>query len=70
MSNPKAKPIAVQLAELDALLAWFDQPNIDLDEALRKFDTGVALAEDIKKQLSKVENKITLIKERFDLKTT
>lgn len=69
MSNAKNKPIATQLAELDNLLAWFNQPDIDLDQALQKFETGVALAEAIKKQLASAENKITLIKERFDQKT-
>lgn len=60
------KNLNQQLQELDELLAWFEQPNVDLEEALKKFDQGVELAEAIKKHLSKVENKITVLKERFD----
>lgn len=62
-----AKNLNQQLQDLDELLAWFEQPNIDLEDALQKFDQGVELAEAIKKRLGKVENKITVLKERFDL---
>lgn len=67
MSSAKSKPtLQSQIAELDALLEWFDQPNLDLDQALAKFDQGVLLAEDIKKRLSAFENKVTILKKRFD----
>lgn len=55
-----------QLAELDAVLAWFDRPDIDLDEALQKFDQGVKLAESAKAKLQRLENKISVLKQRFD----
>ena len=67
MSNAKSSPtLQQQLAELDELLAWFDQPDIDLDAALAKFDQGVKLTEDIKKRLATFENKVTILKKRFD----
>lgn len=65
MSESK-KSLAKQLAELDELIAWFDQPEIDLDEALKKFDQGVKLTGEIKTQIAEAENKITVLKERFD----
>lgn len=65
MSESK-KSLSKQLADLDALMAWFDQADIDLDEALKKFDEGVKLAEQIKKQLAEAENKITVLKQRFN----
>ena len=65
MSNA-AKSLSDQLAELDTLLAWFDNPNIDIDEALAKFEEGVKLTDAIKKRLSTLENKIVVLKERFD----
>lgn len=68
MSPPKN--LNQQLQELDELLAWFEQPDIDLEEALQKFDQGLVLAESIKKRLVKVENKITVLKERFDIQPT
>jgi exodeoxyribonuclease VII small subunit len=67
MSNAKSKPsLQTQLAELDELLAWFDQPDVDLDQALAKFDQGVKLTEEIKEHLATFENKVTILKKRFD----
>jgi exonuclease VII small subunit len=54
------------LVELDEVLTWFDQPNIDIDQALQKFDHGVKLAETAKVKLVELENKVTLLKQRFD----
>jgi exodeoxyribonuclease VII small subunit len=68
MSAPKSKPtLQHQLAELDELLAWFDQPDLDLDQALAKFDQGVKLTEEIKERLATFENKVTVLKKRFDI---
>lgn len=67
MSRASSKPtLQSQLAELDELLAWFDQPDLDLDQALQKFDQGVKLTEDIKQHLATFENKVTILKKRFD----
>jgi len=66
MSNPKNdKPLSDQLRELDELIAWFDQDDFDLDEALQKFDAGVKLTEEIEARLRTLENKITVLREKF-----
>ena len=66
-ANPrKSQTLQDQLTELDQLLAWFDKPDIDLDEALKKFDEGVKLTEAIKHRLTTFENKVTILKKRFD----
>lgn len=66
MSNAKNdKPLNDQLRELDELIAWFDQDDFDLDEALKKFDEGIKLTEDIEERLKKLENKITVLREKF-----
>lgn len=66
MSNSVKTRLSQQLAELDELVAWFDQPDIDLDEALQKFEQGIKLTEEIKKRLAEAENKINVLKQRFD----
>lgn len=67
MSQKNSEPtLQQQLAELDELLAWFDAPDIDLDEALAKFDQGVKLSESAKQKLQTLENKITVLKQKFD----
>lgn len=66
MSNAKNDTsLNDQLRELDELLAWFDQDDFDLDEALKKFDQGVKLTEEIEERLKKLENKITVLREKF-----
>lgn len=66
MSNPKNdKPLSEQLRELDELIAWFDQDDFDLDEALKKFDDGVQLTGAIEDRLQKLENKVTVLRQKF-----
>ena len=69
MSKPKNSEepsIAEQLHELDELIAWFDQSDFDLDEALAKFEHGTKLAEALETRLTKLDNKITVLRRRFD----
>lgn len=70
MSEKKDKTVAAQLQELDQLIAWFDQPDFDLDEAMTKFNEGMELAETIKTRLVTLENSITILKQRFDMSET
>jgi exodeoxyribonuclease VII small subunit len=60
-----SKNLNQQFSELDELLAWFEKPDLDVEEALVKFDEGVKLTEAIKKRLNEAENKITVLKEKF-----
>ena len=67
MSKDNSKPtLQSQMTALDEILAWFDKPDIDLDQALGKFEEGVQLADKINKQLADLENKITVLKQKFD----
>lgn len=60
------KTIKEKLAQLDELVAWFEQDNIDIEQALKKFEAAEALSEDIEKELSTAKNKIEIIKKKFD----
>jgi exodeoxyribonuclease VII small subunit len=60
------KTFAKDMAELEAITAWFEGSDIDLDEALAKFERGMELASGLKKQLGEVENKIEKIKKSFE----
>lgn len=55
-----------QLKDLEAIVAWFESDDIDIEAAITKFKEGSVLAESIKEKLSSLENKITVLKERFD----
>ncbi len=62
-----SKGLNQKLEELDKLLEWFDSADIDLDEAIKKFDAGTKLTKDIRDHLKTIDNKITVLKERFDI---
>jgi exodeoxyribonuclease VII small subunit len=51
--------------ELEAIIAWFEKGDVDLDEGLRKFERGLELARKCRARLKEVENKVTEIKVKF-----
>ncbi len=66
MSNQKTN-LKDKLAELEKLLEWFEQDDLDIEEALAKYEKGSELAASIREQLSEIENKITILEKRFDV---
>ncbi|MBI3115398.1 MAG: exodeoxyribonuclease VII small subunit [Candidatus Kerfeldbacteria bacterium] len=52
--------------ELEAIVKEFESEHIDLDEGLKKFERGLALAKQLKAKLQDVEQKIETIKQKFD----
>ncbi len=44
--------------ELDELLAWFDQDQLDVDEALKKYEAATKLADQLEAYLQTAENSI------------
>jgi exodeoxyribonuclease VII small subunit len=67
MSQPSQNKndFAGGLKELEKIAAWFESEDIDLDEALGKFERGMELASKLKAQLSEIENKVEVIKQKF-----
>lgn len=59
----KEQTFAQQYAELEQIAAWFERGNMDLEEALKKFERGLALADDLQKQLAAVDERIRDIKQ-------
>lgn len=53
------------MVKLDEIVDWFNQADIDIDQATAKFEEGVKLAEIIKEKLRKTDNKINQIKLRM-----
>ncbi|RWZ79634.1 MAG: exodeoxyribonuclease VII small subunit [Candidatus Chaera renei] len=64
--SAQPKSLKQLMEELDGLVAWFEREDIDLEEALAKFQAGVELAAQIKKRLGRLENKIVLLKQKFE----
>lgn len=65
-TNQPKPSLADQLARLDEIVTWFEQDDFDIEEAIAKFEEGSALADEIKVKLTTLENKITVLKEKFD----
>jgi exodeoxyribonuclease VII small subunit len=55
-----------KLKELETITEWFESDEVDLNEALAKFERGMQLANELKKELQQVENRVEKIKQRFD----
>jgi len=65
MSNSKSD-LTNKLAELESLLQWFEQDDLDIEQALDKYEKGNELAKSIREQLTSIENKITVLEKKFD----
>lgn len=66
-----AKPFEFEksLKELEAITAWFESSDIDLDAGLAKFERGMELAAELKSHLASVENRVEKIRQRFSAQT-
>lgn len=66
---PKAKDEKFNFSEayqeLEEIIGWFEREEVDLEEGLKKFERGLALAQKCKSRLKEVENKVVEIKEKF-----
>lgn len=67
---PKEVNFAKELKELEAIVNWFESGQVDLDEALPKFERGMELAAKLKKHLDGFENKVEVIKKKFNAPST
>lgn len=45
--------------ELDELLSWFENEDLDVDEAISKYEQAKKLAKELHKYLQDAQNKIT-----------
>ncbi len=65
MPAKKIKTFNESFKELEDITAWFEREDIDLEEALKKFEEGLELVKTLKGHLKKVENKVIDIKKQF-----
>jgi exodeoxyribonuclease VII small subunit len=61
------KSLRELMDEFEAVVAWFDNDDLDVEVAIAKFEEGSKLAEQIKQQLSEAKNKIEIVKKKFDV---
>jgi exodeoxyribonuclease VII small subunit len=51
--------------EIEEINEWFQGEDIDLDEALEKYERGMMLIQKCKERLKKSENKFEEIKKKY-----
>ncbi len=54
-----------QFAELEKITQWFEKGDVSIDEALKKFERGLQLAEGLQEYLRTVEQRVTEMKKKF-----
>ena len=61
MAKKPAAGFDAQLKELEQLVTRMEQGDLDLDEALRQFEHGIALVRQCEQQLQAAEQKVQLL---------
>ncbi len=65
---PKTKQFNFNEAftKLNKIVEDLESGEVDLDKALKEYEEGLKLVQDCKKQLEEVENKVKVIKEKYE----
>ncbi len=58
----KEKNMTDQFKQLEQIVANFEHGEIELEESIKKFKTGLKIAQSLKKKLKNMENEIEKIK--------
>lgn len=56
---------SASMKELEEIAAYLESSDVDLDEAIAKFERGAALAGELKQYLASAENKVMQLKQDF-----
>ena len=65
MTTKKTFNFSEKFTDLEELVASFEDQEIDLDKAIKKFEERLKRAHDLKKHLKLAENKIETLKQKF-----
>lgn len=66
MSKENSKTVEEKMEALRQQAAWFESDEFTLGEASERFKQAAKLAEDIEKDLSELENTVTVLKRSFE----
>lgn len=64
MAKKPAAGFDAQLKELETLVTRMEQGDLDLDDALRQFEQGVALVRQCEQQLQAAEQKVQILSQQ------
>ncbi len=66
MSAKNSSTIQGKMKKLEEIVQWFESDDVDIDEALAKYETGLKLANQLQEDIKSTKNKFTKIKKSFD----
>lgn len=69
MAKKPAAGFDAQLKELEQLVTRMEQGDLDLDDALKQFEHGVALVRQCEQQLQAAEQKVQLLSRQGEQET-
>ncbi len=58
---------ADQFIELEAITKWFETDQVSIEDALKKFERGLELAEGLQTYLKDVEQRVVEMKKKFSV---
>jgi exodeoxyribonuclease VII small subunit len=61
MSKENEKSLREMIDEFEKIAQWFDEGELDVEAALKKYDEASALAAKIEKRLADAKNKIEIV---------
>jgi exodeoxyribonuclease VII small subunit len=65
MAKAKSFNFGEAFEKLNKIVDDLEAGDVDLDAALKQYEEGLKLVQQCKKQLSQVENKVKVIKEKY-----
>lgn len=66
MATKKQALFAEQFSELEEITRWFERGDADLDEGLKKYERGLALASQCRARLQEIENTVISLKKQYE----
>lgn len=66
MSTKSNTSIQTKMKKLETIVEWFESEDVDIDEALTKYEAGLKLANELQDDIKSTKNKFTKIKKSFD----
>jgi exodeoxyribonuclease VII small subunit len=54
-----------KMQELEELLDWFESGDVNVEEAIKKYEAAIKLAKELETELQEAKNKVEIIKQNF-----
>ncbi len=57
-----------KMRQLEIIVEWFESDDVDIDEALQKYEEGLVLVSELQDDMKIAKNKFTKLQKSFDQK--